>query len=241
MRKAKILAAIVGVISGLLWFLSALHFPPQYYPLGLGPLPPQILPLGILLSLMGIVVGILALGRPAVGGTLMLASAVGGFFGPFALAWFFWEDVWRGIALSTVMEPFPGFPVLIVGVSGALLLVTWNKPSRARVATLVLGVVAGFISAEVARSATAHIGEEFMALGFLFSFMGIAGGLLAPAKPRVAWMLMLVSGIGCFLTPVALIVFEGPGCWPEASFFLAYILAGLLFTIGGILALVAHR
>lgn len=110
MRKAKRLAAIVGVIGGLLWFLSALHFPPQYYPLGLGPLPPQILPLGILLSLMGIVGGILALGRPAVGGTLMLASAVGGFFGPFALAWFFWEDVWRGIALSTVIGALSWFP-----------------------------------------------------------------------------------------------------------------------------------
>ena len=73
----------------------------QVLPLGARtPIPPEILPLGVLLSLMGIAGGILALGRPTVGGTLMLASAVGGFFGPFALAWFFWEDVWRGIALS---------------------------------------------------------------------------------------------------------------------------------------------
>ncbi|MCL0049409.1 hypothetical protein M1N13_03875 [Dehalococcoidia bacterium] len=37
MRKAKRLAAIVGVIGGLLWFLSALHFPPSTTPWGSDP------------------------------------------------------------------------------------------------------------------------------------------------------------------------------------------------------------
>jgi len=55
--------------------------------------------------------------------------------------------------------------------------------------------------------------------------MGIAGAVLAPAKSRIAWMLMLTSGIGCFLIAGAAIVFEVFCGWHELFFFLHHIAA----------------
>jgi len=232
MRDARRIAAIAGVIGGLLWFASLLRSPAWLHPVHA-----EILTLGVVLSVVGIVGGILALVRPAVGRILMLASAVGGFSVPFALFW--QESIWQGV--GWIIRPFPAFPVLIVGVSGALLLVTWKKPSRARIAALVLGIVAALMSAGAAQITIGRIGEGPAALSPFFSFIGIVGGILALARPRIAWMLMVVAGIGCFLAAVVFFfaVFFAYG---EIVPLLAYILAGLLFiTAGGMLALASSR
>ncbi|MCL0089130.1 hypothetical protein M1O54_02025 [Dehalococcoidia bacterium] len=80
-----------------------------------------------------------------------------------------------------------------------------------------------------------------MALGLLLCFMGIAGAVLAPAKSRIAWMLMLTSGIGCFLIAGAAIVFEVFCGWHELFFFLHHIAASFFFILGGMLAFISLK
>ncbi|MCL0065756.1 hypothetical protein M1N79_02575 [Dehalococcoidia bacterium] len=234
MRKARRLAAILGVIGGLLWFVSALR--PFLDPF-LNP-PLEVLALGVLLSLAGILGGILAMTKPGRGGTLMLVSGIGGFFALFLVFWFWLDGVWRGELWFWAL--FPTAHVFTVAVGGALVMAAWEQRSRARIAALVLGIIAGLVSASVAQRGMRFIQEEFLVLGVICSLMGIAGAALALARPRAAGTLMLVSWAGCFTAAFLVFLFGSHGL-PEGIFYSAHILAGLLFTIGGILALAAHR
>jgi len=101
-----------------------------------------------------------------------------------------------------------------------------------RVAGLVLGIIGGIIglfasgaalfigglgSALNANGASTVVGLGWVAL--LLSILGILGGALALAHPRVAGILMLTAGVGGFI-----------------SVSLVYVVAGPLPIIGGLLA-----
>jgi hypothetical protein len=245
MKKARRLVAILGVTGGLWWFVSILrHFldiPPNER-LGIivtywNP-PLEVLALSVLLSLAGILGGILALAKSARGGTLMLASGLGGFFAPFFVFWFWRVEVWRGDLWFCAL--LPTTPVFTVGVVGALLMATWGQRSGARIATLTLGIIAGFVSAHAVHGGIRSMQEEFLFLGVFSSFMGIAGAVLALAMPREAGWLMLASGAGCFIAAFLVLFFEG-GFATAIIFNVAHLFAGVLFMIGGILALFSHK
>ncbi len=106
-----------------------------------------------------------------------------------------------------------------------------------RIAALVLGVIGGIIglfgagaaiaiggvgAAVGAQNAGTAIGGGWAALAL--SVLGIVGAALAMAKPKLAGWLMLIAAIGGFI-----------------SVFLAYIVAGPLLVIGGLLALFAKK
>lgn len=101
-----------------------------------------------------------------------------------------------------------------------------------RVGALVLGIIGGIIGlfAAVFALGVGGIGSAFetegastvVGLGWsalLLSILGIIGGALALAKPRFAALLMLVAGIGGFI-----------------SVSLFYIIAGPLLLVGSLLA-----
>ncbi|MBT9163357.1 MAG: hypothetical protein DDT24_00263 [Chloroflexi bacterium] len=175
MRDARRIAAIAGVIGGLLWLASLLRSPAW-----LNPGHAEILALGVVLCVVGIVGGILALARSAVGRIMMLASGLGGVSVPFVVVW--QEGIWQGV--GWVIRPFPVFPILIVGASGALLLVTWKKPSRARIATLVLGIIAGLMSATATQITIGRIGEEFAGLSPFLLLHRNRGRDISPGKAK---------------------------------------------------------
>jgi hypothetical protein len=104
-----------------------------------------------------------------------------------------------------------------------------------RVAAMVLGIIGGIIglfaggvalaiggigSVAGTQGAGTAIGGGWAAL----SVLGIVGAALALARPKVAGALMLVAAVGGFV-----------------SVFVAYIVAGPLLLIGGLLALLARR
>ncbi|MCL0029931.1 hypothetical protein M1O57_00850 [Dehalococcoidia bacterium] len=152
--------------------------------------------------------------------------------------WFYLED---GFLPFLPILPFTRInPALTIGVSGAVFLVSWKKPSRAAIASLLLGIFVGLLSSEV-RGAMDHVGDEFLALGLLLCFMGIPGAVLAPARSRVAWMLMLASGIGCFLNADAVIVFDGFGCIELRFVFLQQIPSSFFFILGSMFALMSLK
>ncbi|MCL0082491.1 hypothetical protein M1O14_02015 [Dehalococcoidia bacterium] len=247
MRNARRIAALAGVIGGLWWLASLLRCPAWLHP-GHA----EILTLGVVLSLLGIGGGILGLVKHRVGRVLMLASGTGGVSVPFVL-------FWRG--MEWTIRPFPVFAILVVGASGALLLVTWKKPSRARMAALVLGIIAGLMSATAAQITIGRIGEEFAGLSPFFTLIGIVGGILALGRPRTACVLMVIAGIGCFLAAgissllllaypefdfdLIYLLFMVPA-WVDSILMLklpvlAYSLSGILFIAGGMLSLASAR
>lgn len=104
-----------------------------------------------------------------------------------------------------------------------------------RVAALILGVLGGVIglfmaggalviggvgAAVGAQGASTVIGGGWLALAL--SILGIIGGALAMAKPKLAGWFMVIAAVGGFI-----------------SVFMAYIVAAPLLLIGGILALVS--
>lgn len=106
-----------------------------------------------------------------------------------------------------------------------------------RIAALVLGIIGGIIglfaggaalaigglgSAAGAEGAGTVVGGGMGAL--LLSVLGIVGGALAMAKPRLGGALMLVAAIGGFI-----------------AVSLAYLVAGPLLLVGGLLGVFAKR
>lgn len=104
-----------------------------------------------------------------------------------------------------------------------------------RIAALVLGILGGVIglfmsggalfiggvgAAVGAAGASTVIGGGWAALAL--SILGIVGGALAIAKPKLAGWFMVIAAVGGFI-----------------AVFLAFIVAGPLLLIGGILALVS--
>ena len=82
--------------------------------------------------------------------------------------------------------------------------------------------VGGLGGALGANGASTVVGLGFAAL--ILSIIGIVGGALALAKPKLAGCLMVIAGVGGFI-----------------SVSMAYVVAGPLLIIGGILALVAKK
>ncbi len=104
-----------------------------------------------------------------------------------------------------------------------------------RIAALVLGILGGVIglfmsggalfiggvgAAVGAAGASTVIGGGWAALAL--SILGIVGGALAIAKPKLAGWFMVIAAVGGFI-----------------AVFIAFIVAGPLLLIGGILALVS--
>lgn len=86
-------------------------------------------------------------------------------------------------------------------------------------AALTIGGVGGAVGAE---NAGTVIGGGTAAL--ILSVLGIIGGALALAKPKLAGWLMLISGIGGII-----------------AIFVLYLVPGALLLVGGILALAARK
>lgn len=101
-----------------------------------------------------------------------------------------------------------------------------------RVAALVLGLVGGILglfgagcalaiggvgAALAVEKASTVIGGGWAAVGF--SALGIVGGGLAMTKPRAAAALMLIAGIGGFI-----------------SIFMAYLISAVLLLLGALFA-----
>ena len=241
MSKARKIAATATVACGLWWLFFVIL---RYQDPMRVPPPPELLALAVLLPLMAILGGILLPGRPAVGRTLMLISGIGGFSVSLVLAWLnlcYWMIYLTGLfpPLPLMGAP-PISPALIIGVSGAVFLVSWKKPSRATIGSLLLGIIAGLFSSDV-RFFIDDFGGEFLVLALLFSFMGIAGAVLAPARSRIAWKLMLVGGIGCFLTACAVFPFEGLCCNTLLFASFRQIPASFFLISGSILAFISLK
>lgn len=75
MSKARKIAAVAAVGSGLCWFATVL----LPHPVVEGLTSPELLVPALLLSLMGILGRILLLGRPQIGRVLLLVRGIGGF------------------------------------------------------------------------------------------------------------------------------------------------------------------
>jgi hypothetical protein len=86
-------------------------------------------------------------------------------------------------------------------------------------AALAIGGIGGAVGAEQAATVVS-LGWAALAL----SMLGIVGGALALAKPRLAGTFMVLAGIGGII-----------------SISLVYIVVGPLLLIGGLLALLAPR
>jgi len=102
---------------------------------------------------------------------------------------------------------------LILGILGGIAGVVGS------ILVLVLGGIGSAFGGEGAGTVTTL---GWVAL--LLSIIGIVGGALALAKPKIAGIVMLVMGIGGFI-----------------AVSLGYVVAGPLLIIGGILALVGSR
>ena len=128
-------------------------------------------------------------------------------------------------------------------------------------AALVLGIIAGLMSATAAQITIGRIGEEFAGLSPFFTLIGIVGGILALGRPRTACVLMVIAGIGCFLAAgissllllaypefefdLIYLLFMVPA-WVDSIHMLklpvlAYSLSGILFIAGGMLSLASAR
>jgi len=107
---------------------------------------------------------------------------------------------------------------MILGIIGGVIGLIWGI-----ISWMVGGIVGGL-------SELLGLGGGTMALlGFLtfvFAIMGVVGGGIARAKPKVAGILMLIAGFGGF------------------SFFyfsLFWLLPGILLIIGGVLAILGRK
>ncbi|MBU0478161.1 hypothetical protein KKC91_06305 [bacterium] len=106
-----------------------------------------------------------------------------------------------------------------------------------KIAALILGILGGLagivgaimalLAGGVGAALEAEGASTIVTLGwvaFPLALLGIVGGSLAIAKPKVAGILMLISGIGGFV-----------------AVSMGYIIAGPLLIIGGILGLIAKK
>jgi hypothetical protein len=205
--------------------------------------PEQFVSWGFLsaLTASAIAGGAAALYRPTLGGTLMLLSAIGslgitimGYVPgvqppdwPFAIAEF------------RVMYPLATI-LLIPG--GALALASRKERPASIKAAMVLGIMGGLIAAWCALMARPPFmlqeTEAWETLRriwvLLFPVMGFTAGILALARPKVAGILMLISGISGYVGFFAL----------DQSFYDLFFLCGpggLLLVIGGVLLLAGRK
>lgn len=116
---------------------------------------------------------------------------------------------------STPVPPEVPSPAAVGGPTAALVLGLVGGLLGLAISTIVL--VGGLLTEDSTLAVLAAV-----AVGL--SIMGIIGGAIAGANPRVATILLLVSGIGGFVA---------------ASLF--WLIPGVLFTIGGVMAWRASR
>jgi hypothetical protein len=222
----RIAAMVLGIIGGLISAGGVFEdiirgFPAEY-----------IAWEGLLFPIMAIAGGVLALVKPAVGGILMLVSAIGGF----VAAYLHWPIFgWGGFYI------FASF-LLIAG--SALSFAAYKKLPAVRVVAMVLGIFSGlFLS--LLFHAMIHLGHGNGDLvpGVVLSLMAIAsmaiaGGALALVRPAVGGTLMLVGGIVSGIGSYIIVANFMAHLWP---LLLSCTIAGLLLIIGATLSFAAAK
>jgi hypothetical protein len=186
----------LGILGGLI------GIPGVNY--GIRVFPEQFVAWGFLCSLMAMAIGggMIALYKPTLGGTLMLLSGIGS-LGITIRSYVFWipPAYWPFFdATFRVVHPLATI-LLIPG--GALALASRRERPASIKAAMVLGIMGGLIAAWCALGAVPPFmlqeREAWETLHriwvLLFPVMGFTAGILALARPKVAGILMLISGI----------------------------------------------
>jgi len=185
MTNRRIAAAVLGVLGGVLVLASWASFHLRQYP----PVYPLFMVVGGTVGfLMVIGGGIMVLKRPRVGAALMLMGTILG-------GW-------------TVLHYF--FPAIFLLLPGIVLALTPNKKQPAVIClAVVIGMAGGYFAfgsmafvedpTWLARLLNIYIhiplGLAFLIWVLLFPVMGFLAAPLVLAKPKVAGILMLMSGI----------------------------------------------
>jgi hypothetical protein len=233
---ARVAARALGIFGGLIGGFGVF--------VAIVAIPEGLVIWGFLCSLIAIAGGVIALNRPALAGTLMLLSAVGGIgavvmifvLGTVPLCW---AD--PGAAFI-ILYPFAALFL----IPGGILALTSCKERPASInAAMILGIVGGLFAAVSAlgvsppfmlqeREAWEILMWEILVpiWVLLFPVMGFTAGILALVRPKVAGILMLISGIsGC-------VGFFALDLHPYNHLKqVLCVLGGLLLVIGGVVAL----
>jgi hypothetical protein len=233
---ARVVARALGIFGGLLGGFGVFVV--------IVAIPEGLVIWGFLCSLMAIAGGAIALDRPALAGTLILLSAVGGVGLAFTIL--FTEHIYCWAQPENIPIILYPFATLFLIPGGILALTSCKERLPASInAATVLGIVGGLFAAVSAlgvsppfmlqeREAWEILMWEILVpiWVLLFPVMGFTAGILALVRPKVAGILMLISGISGY---VGLFVLD----------LLPYnhlkqvlcVLGGLLLFIGGVVAL----
>jgi hypothetical protein len=222
--RIRVAAMVLGVFAGV-W--GAVWIPPFPLQETIG---------GILASLMAIGGGVLALKRPRVAGILMLLGAIVGKITMFDLYIFNNLFLLPGGALALAPEkkqpaapdekrPAAIYAAMVLGIMGGLFAVYCAFVGLVARDPWMLGIFPKEIDMVV-----------LWIWIFLFPGLGLLGGILVLARPKVAGRLMLISGligppVGIFVLLAAI----------ELFLFVFYALASLFLITAGILASAAAR
>lgn len=92
----------------------------------------------------------------------------------------------------------------------------------------IFGIIASIIALFVGEIDAAFGGKSgITGLGIsalIFSVLGIVGAAMSKAKPKIAGILMIISGVAGFI-----------------SIFMFYILSGILFVIAGFMGIISKK
>ena len=215
----RVAAGVLGILGGV---MNALTVPIPWLAIE-----------STLVSLMAMGGGIFALKRPGVGGILMLLATA---IVTIPVMWWGWG-------------PFGTYILPLMFLGGLLALtsaLTSDKKRAGIYVAMTLGIIGGLLA--VLCTLMAHMappgwvepfillrGQEVLAFWiwvFLFPGMGLLGGILVLAKPKLAGILMLTSGI---IGPVGVVAL---GILEEPSPLMIGGLAGLFLIIAGTIAFI---
>ncbi|MCL0046517.1 hypothetical protein M1N18_00835 [Dehalococcoidales bacterium] len=217
----RVAAGVLGVLGGV---MNALSMPIPW--LAIEP---------TLVSLMAIGGGIFALRRPGVGGILMLLATIV----TIPVVWWGWGP------FGPIIPPL----MFLGGLLALASALTSDKKRAGIYVAMTLGIIGGLLA--VLCTLMAHMappgwvepfillrGQEVLAFWiwvFLFPGMGLLGGILVLAKPKLAGILMLTSGI---IGPVGVVAL---GILEEPSLLMIGGLAGLFLIIAGTIAFIIKK
>ncbi len=242
---AMVLGLIGGFVSLLLVDVRTLYFADG--------MRAETIAIGLLLPAIGFAGGILALTKPASGGTLMLICGMGGILAAFLD----WPHFAYAMGYTYASLPFfvgaaisftaPGEyrlgrrPTLPLGIGRGVLggfgaIPAFTRGSRLILALGVAGGVLGGFGSFPAFTYQCPVMIPWTSLVFL---MAVGGAILALIKPKMGGRLMLLAAVAGWLAPVGMISFQWGIYLNLMGFYVAafYFLAGLLLIAGGILAL----